>query len=113
MAEESDFQKRIPSVERCISEIQPEDIRVCILGTIVDKKETTLIVDDGTGKITVRFEEPVTLPMNTLVRIFGRVVPIENGFEIQGEIVQDMSKLNIELYKKVREIVKENGLGRI
>ena len=41
-----------------------------------------------------------------MVRVFGRVIPVENGFEMQGEIVQDMSQLDIELHRKV-----ESALG--
>ncbi len=103
--EEREFQRRFPSLERKISDVQPEDIRVSLLGTIVDKKEETIILDDGTGKIAARFEGPVKLPPNCLVRVMGRVVPIEGGFELQGEIIQDMSGLNMELHRKVREFV--------
>ena len=100
------FQRRMPSVERKISSIKAEDIRIRILGTILDKKDTHMVVDDGTGKIEVFFEEPVGGEINQMVRVFGRVIPVENGFEMQGEIVQDMSQLDIELHRKV-----EGALG--
>ena len=100
------FQRRMPSVERRVSGIKAEDIRVRVMGTIIDKKENSLVIDDGTGKIAVFFEEPVSGELNQMVRVFGRVIPVENGFEMQGEIVQDMSQLDVELHKKI-----EGALG--
>lgn len=102
-----EFRKRIPSKERKIEDIQPEDVRVRITGTVIDKNENTLVVDDGTGKINATFEEEPDAEKGQLVRVFGRIVPIEDGFEIQGELAQDMSSLDLELKKKV-----EKALGR-
>ncbi|MBL7206550.1 MAG: replication protein RepA [Candidatus Aenigmarchaeota archaeon] len=99
-----EFQRRVPFVDRKVSEIKPEDIRIRIMGTIVDKKGNVVVIDDGSGKINANFEEPVKLEANTLVRAFGRVVPIEAGFELQGEIIQNMAELDMELFKKVKEL---------
>jgi hypothetical protein len=106
--DDREFQRRLPSVERTVAGIQPEDVRVSILGTIVDKKDETVVLDDGSGKITSRFEEPVKFPAGSLVRIFGRVLPVESGYELQGEIVQDMAGLSMELHRKVREFVSKS-----
>ena len=95
------FQRRLPSVERKISGIRPEDVRVKILGTVIDKNGGRLVVDDGTGKIEVVFDGPVDVQVNQLVRVLGRVIPLEEGFELQSEILQDMSLLDMELLKKV------------
>lgn len=101
---DNQFQRRLPSIERKIAEIQPEDIRIRVLGTVIDKQNDKLVIDDGTGKIEVIFDEHVNADLKQMVRVFGRVIPIEDGFEMQGEIVQDMSQLNLELYKKVEGI---------
>lgn len=102
MAEE--FQRRMPSQERDILGIRPEDIRVSVIGTIIDRNEegTRLVVDDGTGKLTVTADAPLPGETNQLVRVFGRVIPLEQGVELQGEIVQDMSKLDLDLYKRLK-----------
>ncbi|RLJ09881.1 MAG: replication protein RepA [Candidatus Aenigmatarchaeota archaeon] len=105
--EETTFRRRLPCVERKISEIRPEDMRVRITGTVIDKSEDKLVIDDGSGRITVIFDSPVDVKPNQFVRVFGRVIPLENGFELMGEIVQDMSRLDPELYKKVQDIQKE------
>jgi hypothetical protein len=98
------FQRRLPSVERKISEIRPEDVRVKVLGTVIDKNGSRLVMDDGTGRIEVVFDEHVDVKLNQLVRVFGRVIPLEDGFEIQSEILQDMSLLDMDLLKKVEGI---------
>ena len=98
---DNQFQRRMPSVERRISGIKPEDIRITVIGTVIDKQGNKIVLDDGTGKIEAIFEEPVKTNMNSMIRVFGRVIPIEDGFELQGEIIQDMSQLDFELYKKV------------
>lgn len=99
-----DFQRRIPSVEREVTGIRPEDIRVSVLGTIIDKNPEgkSIVVDDGTGKIAARFESPVKQGLNQLVRVFGRVIPMENGAELQADVIQDMGSLDLDLRKRVK-----------
>jgi uncharacterized protein YdeI (BOF family) len=96
--------RRIPSAERRISEIMAEDMRVSLIGSVIDKQEDSIILDDGTGKITIGFDNPVEVETDQIVRVFGRVMPIENGFELQGEIVQDMRGMDRELLKRLREL---------
>lgn len=105
MAEDAGFQRRLPAVSRQVAEIRPEDIRVSILGTVIDKQEGTLVIDDGTGRVHVTVEEPIT-EAGRLVRVFGRVIPLENGAELHGELIQDMTGLDMELYKQVEELWK-------
>ena len=112
MAELKDFmepregfvKRRIPSVERRISEIMAEDMRVSLIGTVIDKQEESIILDDGTGKITIGFDNPVDIETDQIVRVFGRVIPLEHGFELQGEIVQGMQGIDMELLKRLREM---------
>ncbi len=99
-------QRRRAAFEKKISEIAKEDIRVRLIGLVIDKKDNIVVIDDGTGKINVVFDEPVQTETNKKVRVLGRVMPAEEGFEIQGEILQDMSGYDMELYNKVRELEK-------
>jgi uncharacterized protein YdeI (BOF family) len=111
MAELKDFmepregfvKRRIPSVERRITDIMAEDMRVSLIGTIIDKQEDSIILDDGTGKITIGFGNPVEIETDQIVRVFGRVIPLEQGFELQGEILQDMRGISMDLLKRLRE----------
>ena len=105
MPEGTLFQRMLPSVERKVSDIKEEDIRVRVLGTVVDKTDTSVVVDDGTGNIMANFEEPIKAEMNQLVRVFGRVISTADGKELQGEVLQNMTGLDMELYKKVSEVI--------
>jgi len=100
--------RRLPSISRRVSDIGKGDVRVRLLGTVIDKKDNVVVLDDGTGKINITFEETVDLGMNQLVRVFGRVIPMEEGFEMQGEIIQDMKDVDLDLYKKVNELERES-----
>ena len=98
--------RRLPAFEKDISEIGKNDVRVRLMGMVIDNKDNIVVLDDGTGKINVVFAENVQTENNKRVRVFGRVMPSEEGFEVQGEILQEMEGLDMELYRKVRELEK-------
>ena len=101
-------------VKKKIEEINPEtDLKVNIIGFVVDKKEDTLILDDGNKKIKVFMDNPVIVEkinVNQLVRVFGSTLPTDEGFEIKADVVQDLSNLNIDLYKKVEGLYNKMGV---
>ena len=100
MAEQFKY-RRAPATPRRVSEINPEkDIRVRLLGRIIGKDEGTLIIDDGTGKAEVIVEEQ-DADIDDIVRIFTRVLPLEEGFELRAELLQKMKGLDVDLYKKI------------
>jgi hypothetical protein len=79
---------------------------------VIDKTVTGVIVEDvppqSAGSVPapqmeVMLEADVlaALKPDDRVRIFARVLPLESGFELRGEIVQDMSALDAELHKRV------------
>lgn len=95
--------KRFPAVPRKIKDINPEkDIRVRILGRIIDKYNGTIVVDDGLAKAEIIVEEKFdSVNTNDIVRIFCRVLPLETGYELRSEIIQDMKDMDMDLYKKI------------
>lgn len=101
--------RRLPAVPRNIIDIAPEkDVRVRIFGRIIDKKDGTIIVDDGTSTAQIVTEEQtdakgVVHPceIDDMVCVFARVLPLEDGYELRGEIVQNRNSLDMGLYKKV------------
>ena len=97
--------KRFPTSEKSISEITPEDIRVGIIGTVIDVSDDKIMIDDGTGTIEVILDEEnlKKVSQGKLVRIIGRVAS-DGGMKINGEIVQDFSGFDIELYNKIKEL---------
>lgn len=97
-----------------IEEINPEtDSKIKIMGFVVDKKDDTVILDDGSKKAKV-FVDNITIVekmnINQLIRVFGSTLPTDEGFEIKADAVQDLSNLNINLYKKVEELYNKMGV---
>jgi len=96
--------QRIPAKERKISDIREDDARVNIVGTVVDLKDNIMILDDGSGKINITFEEGPLVNPGQLVRISGRIINIEGGMELQGELCQDFSNADIEQWRKISKL---------
>lgn len=99
-----DFRRRLPSVFRRVSEISSEDMRVSVIGTVIDRADDGIVLDDGSGKIDVTLTEKPEVESGGLVRVLGRVVPLETGFQLQGELVQDMKGLDMGLLGKVLKV---------
>lgn len=92
--------KRMAAVPRRITEINPEkDVRVRILGRVIDKSDGTLVVDDGSS--TAQIVTDATANIDDFVCVFARVLPLENGYELRGEIVQNRNSMDMELHKRV------------
>jgi len=99
--------RRLPSRDKSICEIEKNDVRVRIFGIAIDSRDNTLVIDDGTGKINAVFSDAVNVKPNSHVRVFGRVMQTQDGFEIEGEILQDMGRADARLYKKVVELERQ------
>lgn len=98
--------RRLPARERSIKEITSEDYRVRVLGTIVDVDETnsSALLDDGTGRAVILFADPeqfYSAKEGKRVRVIGKARR-EEEVEIEVEIIQDMTKLDLGLYEQVR-----------
>jgi len=102
--------KRNVAIEKRISQITKDDIRVKVIGTVIEKDPTTnsIVIDDGESTIRVLLDKEVFDEIETgkLIRVIGIVVPALEGesFELKGEIIQDFSKLNPELYAKYLKV---------
>jgi len=102
----NDDMRRHPAVLKDIDDITPgEDVRVRIIGTVLETDKDSVMLDDGTGATEVFLdqEDIDSVTEGQRVRIFGRVLPTPDSFELQGEIVQDMSDLDMEQYRQVRD----------
>lgn len=103
------MRKRAASVEKHIADIAPDkDIRVRILGTILDVSEGTILIDDGTAKAEVQFdttEETAGLERGQPVRVIARVLPLIDGFALRGEAVQTLADFDMQLFKRAKDII--------
>lgn len=101
----AEFQyKRQPALPVKIRDISPErHFRVRVQGTVLDVSDGLIVVDDGTGKAEIRAEQDVLTAAQPgdAVRVFARVLPLELGYELHAEIVQDISALDLGLHRMV------------
>lgn len=101
-------QRRAPARPKNIEDIEPQsDIRVRIIGTVLSKDQDSIKIDDGTGSVETFLDEEdlEEIEDSERVRVFGRVLPTPDSFEIQGEIVQSLEGLDPELYDRVKKVV--------
>lgn len=100
--------RRRPARPRKISEIKIGDERVRVVGLVVDKKETEVTLDDGSGHLTVIFDEKPLLEgveIGSKVRVFGTPLSISGTSELHAEIMQKVNNLDLGLYEEVRREV--------
>jgi hypothetical protein len=102
--------RREPAKPRKISEIKIGDSRVRVFGTVVDKKEAEFVLDDGSGRITVVFDDPALIEgiyVGSRVRVFGTPLNVGGAHELHAEIIQRADRLDLELYEEVRRELKK------
>ena len=100
-------------VKKAIDNINPEvDYKVKIVGLVVDKTDSSIVVDDGKSKARV-FLDPEWMEkvgIHQLIAVFGSTIPSDEGVELKADAVQDLTGLNLNLYKKVEELYKKQGV---
>ncbi len=80
--------------------------RVSFIGTIISKTAETesFIVDDADARVLVLMNDQPAferLKEGQYVRVFGKVMGTGDEVEILADFVQDFSKIDRELYKRV------------
>lgn len=111
--EQEDKFKRNPAVEKLISEIDPEkDIRVRVIGTLVEKNEdsSSVVLDDGSSSLSVIIPSDsmlASIEVGKRVRIIGTLIPLGDDFELKAEIISDFSELDYDLFLKVHNKTAE------
>ncbi len=96
--------RRLPAKEKTIAEIDANDVRVKILGVVIDKDDSAMIIDDGSGKLEVVAENAPEI--GKFVKCIIRIFPLMEGFEARLECYQDMNGFDLELYRRAKEAVK-------
>lgn len=84
-----------------IAEISDEKY-VSIVGAIIKKSGGDILLDDGTGQIEVIFSDDINYKEGDIVRVFGILI----SGSLKGELIQDMSELDIKLYRESYEKIK-------
>ena len=94
--------QRKPFAEKFVKDLKAEDLKVAVSGVIVNKSENSFLLDDGTGQIRVISEN---VPNYEYTKVFGNLSNLEEGLVLQAEIVQDLSKIDKNLYKKIKSML--------
>lgn len=95
---------REPFKEKFIKDLNKSDGFIAISGMIVDRANDSFIVDDGTGQLGVVMEG--VNGSFDYVRVFGRLLDDSGEFKLQGDIIQDLGKIDKFLYNKVKELLR-------
>ena len=95
--------RRKPAIRRRISEIKDDDVRVRIMGIILEKTEDMMAIDDGSGKADILLDkdDQGDLEIKTMVEAICRVMPTDEGRELKVEAITDMSNIDMDLFNKV------------
>jgi hypothetical protein len=94
--------------EKFVKDLSFSDFKVAAIGTVIGKQEKGFLLSDGTGEVYVNvsnMEEGVMVGDTDFVRVFGRLMPFDEGFELQVEIVQNMKGIDKGALNKLREAV--------
>ncbi|MFH1424400.1 MAG: hypothetical protein ABIG20_01830 [archaeon] len=95
--------RKAPALERLVSDIKEEDIKVRVLGRVAEKAGNYFVFEDSTGKIRVNGPAP----KEELVRVFGRLVKTKDGLVLEPELIQDMGKIDEKVYKSWMSLRKK------
>ncbi len=105
---------RTPAVYSEIGSLTSESAgrRVRVIGFVVDiQKKAGFTLSDDTGRISVVTEQPPAL--QTFVRAFGTIAVSQEGQPLlRAEIIQDLTALDKQLFKRVLKIVQTATSGR-
>lgn len=98
---------KLPAKMIKINEIE-DDSRVMLFGVVLYKEQETnsILLDDGSGSVLVRFDFSPEVNVKDFVRVFGTPL-IGEKVEIRGEAIQLMENLDFDLYKRAVEIFKK------
>ena len=96
-------------VEKRINDIDKNDRKVAVSGCIVSTDDHSIMLDDGDSRIAV-FLGDAKAPNGRYMRVFGRVIPCEEGIQLHADLVQDLSNMDLNLYKKMLNIMKQRGV---
>ena len=97
-----------------ISQINEEMLKVRIVGKIIEKDDDSVIIDDGTGAVRVRYNKDVVkelekIEIGSITFIFGKVVKVGNDIIIFADFVREAEKFDLKKYKKILQDTTTNA----
>ncbi len=100
-----------PYIRRMINEINSNDGKVQVIGTITEKvTDTEYKIDDGTGEISVIFNDSESildhLGEKMTIKVLGNLLG-DSTDVLRVKFASDYSDLDFEMYKKAYELGKK------
>ena len=84
-----------------ISELSPKDSKVALLGNITQRKDGSFVLDDGTARIEIFFDNSAFNVLDIkLARIFCSV----SEEKLSADIIQNLEGLDLDLFKKTEDL---------
>jgi len=98
--------RRAPAIQAQIKDIKENFGRVSFIGTVVNKNPeiNSFIIEEGGSRVLVLTNDQYAFDVvkeGQFVRVFGKVMGTGDEIEILADFIQDFSKIDRELYKKV------------
>jgi hypothetical protein len=84
-------------IPKKISQLTSKDSRISLVGNIIQSKENSFILDDGTAKAEIPFEGKLE---SKLVRVFCSIA----DEKLKADVVQPLEGLDLNLFKKVEDL---------
>jgi uncharacterized protein YdeI (BOF family) len=98
--------RKAPFKEKFVKDLDFSDFKVAVSGSIINLRDSGFLFADGSGEVYINtsgMENLQSRKEKDLVRIMGRIMPYENGFEIQAEIIQDLNGVDMGALKRIKE----------
>lgn len=95
--------------EKMVKDVNESDTKIAVSGYVVSREEHSIVIDDGSGEMPVFFDQ-LEVPEGKYLRVFGRVISHEEGIQVQADLIQDLSTMNYELYKKMLSLMKQKTI---
>ncbi len=88
-----------------IAELENEGERALVIGVVINVMENQIILDDGTGKLRVYYDEPWKVHLKSIVMAAGIIISVDQSFkEMKADAIADVSDIDIKLLKRVEMI---------
>ncbi len=91
-------------IPKKISQLTSKDSRISLVGNIIQSKENSFILDDGTAKAEISFEGELKGNegelKSKLVRVFCSIA----DEKLKADVVQPLEGLDLNLFKKVEDL---------
>lgn len=102
--------ERIPARTRLIKHLKKDDKRVKVVGIVIKKdlESSSILLDDGTGSVIVIIPSEndfKKVQIGSTVRVFGIVLPYDEGVELRAEIIQNFNNIDKDLYNEIYNLI--------